>query len=96
MDTSPPPVVLQLSLLPRGAAGVVVDIVDDGMKMGDESYATVARRLRELGFVPGAPVKVLARMWPGNEPIAVRVAGATFALRRFEAEKVRVAAEAPQ
>jgi ferrous iron transport protein A len=79
-----------LSELPRGASGRVTAIADDGTAMGDASYSTVARRLRELGFVPGAPLTVLARMWPGDEPIAVRIAGATFALRRFEAEKITV------
>lgn len=88
--TSPEPTLCKLSDLERGSSGVIVSIADDGTAMGDASYSTVARRLRELGFVPGAPVKVLARMWPGNEPIAVRVAGATFALRRFEAEKVNI------
>lgn len=87
---SPDPTSCKLTELPRGAEGVIAAVADDGMAMGDEHYSTVARRLRELGFVPGARVKVLARMWPGFEPIAVRVAGATFALRRFEAEKLRV------
>jgi ferrous iron transport protein A len=85
--------VLTLSDLERGARGVVLAVADDGMIMGDAAQATVARRLRELGFVPGASLTVLARMWPGNEPIAVRVAGATFALRRFEADKVQVSVE---
>ena len=80
----------RLSELGRGTEAVIAAVVDDGTTMGDENYSTVARRLRELGFVPGAPIKVLARMWPGKEPIAVRVAGATFALRRFEADKVSV------
>lgn len=80
----------RLSELGRGVEAVIAAVVDDGTAMGDANYSTVARRLRELGFVPGAHIKVLARMWPGNEPIAVRVAGATFALRRFEAEKVSV------
>lgn len=79
-----------LSELDRGTEAVIAAVADDGTAMGDANYSTVARRLRELGFVPGAHIKVLARMWPGNEPIAVRVAGATFALRRFEAEKVSV------
>jgi len=80
----------RLSELGRGTEAVIAAVADDGTTMGDANYSTVARRLRELGFVPGAHIKVLARMWPGNEPIAVRVAGATFALRHFEAEKVSV------
>lgn len=85
--------VIKLSDLHRGGRGVVFAVADDGMTMGDAAQATIARRLRELGFVPGAALTVLARMWPGNEPIAVRVAGATFALRRFEADKIQVTLE---
>jgi ferrous iron transport protein A len=50
----------------------------------------VALRLRDLGFVPGATCEVLARMWPGADPIAIRIAGSTFALRRREASCVTV------
>jgi len=47
-------------------------------------------RLRDLGFVPGARCEVVARMWLGGDPIAVRIGGSTFALRRAEAAAVRV------
>ena len=50
----------------------------------------LARRLLEIGFYPGAVVQVAAAMWPGDDPLAVRVGGATFALRRQEAEGVTV------
>ena len=50
----------------------------------------LARRLLELGFFPGARVEVVAAMWPGDDPLAVRVGGATFALRRQEADGVSV------
>ncbi len=50
----------------------------------------VTRRLRELGFVPGARCEVVARMWLGGDPIAVRVGGSTFALRRREASHIGV------
>ena len=48
-------------------------------------------RLLEIGFVEGERVRVVAQGHPGREPIAVRVGGTTFALRRFEAEQVLVA-----
>jgi ferrous iron transport protein A len=48
-------------------------------------------RLRDLGFVAGAHCRVVARMWPGGDPIAVRVGGSTFALRRAEAAAVLLA-----
>jgi ferrous iron transport protein A len=50
---------------------------------------SVARRLAEIGFLPGETVRVLARV-PGGNPIAVRIGTSTFALRRHEAACVRV------
>ena len=47
-------------------------------------------RLRDLGFIPGARCEIVARMWFGGDPIAVRIGGSTFALRRVEAAAVRV------
>lgn len=57
---------------------------------GDQASALVSR-LRDLGFVTGARCQVVARMWPGGDPIAVRVGGSTFALRRAEASAVQLA-----
>jgi ferrous iron transport protein A len=53
-------------------------------------------RLLEIGFVPGECVRVIARGFPGAEPIAVRVGHTTFALRRFEAALIRVVATPPE
>ena len=50
----------------------------------------IARRLRELGFVPGEDVRVLALGPLGAEPILVQVGFTRFALRRAEAGRVRV------
>jgi ferrous iron transport protein A len=47
-------------------------------------------RLIEIGFLPGEPVRVIARGQPGNDPIAVRLGHTTFALRRFEADFVQI------
>ncbi len=47
-------------------------------------------RLVEIGFLPGQPVRVLARAAAGGDPIAVRVGRSTFALRRREAALVHV------
>jgi ferrous iron transport protein A len=49
-------------------------------------------RLRELGFLPGERVRVLAKGFPAGDPIAVRIGHATFALRRFEADLIEVSA----
>lgn len=51
----------------------------------------IAARLRDLGFVPGEPVHVLAHAPFGRDPIAVQVGFTRFALRRAEAERVLVA-----
>jgi ferrous iron transport protein A len=52
----------------------------------------VARRLAEIGFLPGEAIRVLARV-PGGNPIAVRIGSSTFALRRHEAACVLVHAQ---
>jgi len=54
-----------------------------------EGRETLIARLRDIGFVPGARCEVVARMWFGD-PLAVRIGGSTFALRRVEAAAVRV------
>jgi ferrous iron transport protein A len=53
------------------------------------------RRLIELGFVEGAAVELLHQGLFGGDPIAVRVAHTTIALRRREAMAVLVSAELP-
>ncbi|WP_447730266.1 FeoA family protein [Pseudoxanthomonas suwonensis] len=50
----------------------------------------IARRLRELGFVAGEPVQVVARGPVGGAPLLVQVGYTRFALRREEAARVRV------
>lgn len=51
----------------------------------------VSRRLRELGFVAGEEVRIVARGPFGAEPLLVQVGYTRFALRRSEAARVRVA-----
>lgn len=51
---------------------------------------TIARRLRELGFVAGEEVTVLAMGPVGREPLLVQVGYTRFALRRSEAARVQV------
>ena len=47
-------------------------------------------RLKELGFVPGELLRVVAIAFPSADPIAVRIVNTTFALRRHEAELIQV------
>ncbi|MBG6071080.1 MULTISPECIES: FeoA family protein [unclassified Polaromonas] len=60
------------------------------MPPGDEEEREVLLRLLEIGFLPGEPVQVMARGFPGNDPLAVRVGHTTFALRSHEAALIRV------
>jgi ferrous iron transport protein A len=60
------------------------------MPAGDAEEREVLLRLLEIGFLPGELVRVMARGFPGNDPLAVRVGHTTFALRRHEAALIRV------
>ena len=60
-----------------------------GVAAASSDEADLAVRLGELGCLPGEPIRVIAKAAFGG-PLAVRVAGATFALRRSEAASVRV------
>ena len=48
----------------------------------------IARRLRELGFVAGERVEVVATGPFGAEPLLVQIGFTRFALRRSEAARV--------
>ena len=77
---------LPLTAAVTGQAYEVVALTSAG------TSSETANRLAELGFLPGERVAVLARGVPGGEPLAVRVGLSTFALRRAEADCVRVVA----
>ena len=81
---------VSLATLRKGARGVVVAVQDDAQSLGDEAQSTVSRRLLELGFVPGEAFEVVEEIWPGGDPLAVRLGNTTFALRRREARAVIV------
>jgi len=82
---------LALAELRRGDSAVVVGLTDTAaIDTGRGAEDSLIARLRDLGFVPGAHCEVVARMWPGGDPMAVRIGGSTFALRRAEAAAVRV------
>ena len=50
----------------------------------------IARRLGDLGFVAGEPVRLVARGPVGADPLLVQVGFTRFALRRSEAARVHV------
>jgi ferrous iron transport protein A len=85
-----PPMRSPLSLADM-ALGMPAHVVGVRQAAATGEARALALRLLELGFVAGEPVRVIAQGHPGREPIAVRVGGTTFALRRFEAEQVLVA-----
>lgn len=65
-------------------------VLDDTPVIDDALHSTVGQRLIELGFVHGVEVEVIETMWPIGDPLAVRVRGSTFALRRREASAILV------
>lgn len=84
-----PPVAL--STLRKGDVAVVLGIQDGQEDLGDEVRSTLAQRLLELGFIPGEALEVVGTIWPGQDPMAVRLGRSMFALRRREAAAVVVA-----
>ena len=79
-----------LDAWPREVPAVVVSVHEPTTAHERE----LMLRLVEIGFLPGERVRVVARGFPGGDPLAVRVGSTTFALRRHEAALVRVQPEA--
>ena len=73
-----------LADLPTGHEAVVSDVHD--ASPGD----VMARRLRDIGFVPGESVRLLTRGPLGGEPLLVQVGFTRFAMRRQEAARVKL------
>ena len=78
---------MRLSDLPKGATAVV-DRVDDA-----HASDLIAQRLRDLGFVAGGPVRLVAVGPRGADPLLIQIGSTRFALRRAEAARVIVRAE---
>ena len=81
---------MRLTELPRRTAATVESVEDRAPNDG------IARRLRELGFVSGEPVEVMAAGPVGAEPLLVQIGFSRFALRRAEAERVRIRLDAEE
>jgi ferrous iron transport protein A len=71
---------LSLAHLPAGACARVLAVTGNG---------AVARRLMEMGVVPGAPVRMI-KAAPLGDPLEVRVRGYHLAVRREEAQTIQV------
>ncbi len=79
---------MHLDQLSAGQTATVL-AVDDAPGTTD----IISRRLRELGFVRGEPVRLLTRGPFGAEPLLIQIGYTRFALRRAEAARVRVQIE---
>ena len=55
------------------------------VKVGGE----LGRRIRDMGLVPGTPIKIQGRA-PLFDPVALRVKGFTLTLRNNEADHIEV------
>jgi ferrous iron transport protein A len=75
---------VRLSDLAKGAEAIVVQVDDIG------PADSIAQRLRDLGFVHGEPVRVIAHGPIGADPLVVQIGYTRFALRRAEAARVGV------
>jgi ferrous iron transport protein A len=64
-------------------AGIIAAITVDG---------ELGRRIRDMGLVPGAPIKIQGRA-PLYDPVALRVMGFTLTLRNNEADYIQVEVE---
>jgi ferrous iron transport protein A len=86
---SPARTCIGLADLPAGRPARVVSVGP----VDADAPPELARRLSELGFLPGERVHIVGRGLFSREPIAVRVGTGTFALRHFEAACIRVCPE---
>jgi ferrous iron transport protein A len=75
---------VKLTQIPRRVAAIVEQVEEC------VPNDAIARRLRELGFVAGEAVEVMAAGPVGSEPLLIQIGFTRFALRRSEAERVRV------
>jgi Fe2+ transport system protein FeoA len=77
---------VQLAELGPGACATVVRV---------ESESGIGRRLLDLGFIPGTPLRVIRRA-PLGDPVSYEVRGTRMCLRRSEALRIWVDAEPSQ
>lgn len=79
---------LRLDQCRKGAELRVVSLLQQPLFGAQDERVTL--RLKELGFLPGALLKVIGFGLLGSDPLAVQVNGTKFALRRAEAAKIGV------
>jgi ferrous iron transport protein A len=67
-----------------GQAATIIDVTQES---ADDS---IARRLRDLGFIKGEEVKLVTYGPLGRDPLLVQIGFTRFALRVSEASRVEV------
>jgi ferrous iron transport protein A len=75
---------MRLSELSRGVSAVILKVTDVAQP------DAIAGRLRDLGFVAGEAVRVVANGPFGGDPMLIQIGFTQFALRRAEAARVQV------
>jgi ferrous iron transport protein A len=85
------PAAAPLSAGRKGFVGAIVE-VRAPQGAGGLGGAEIERRLIEMGFVEDAPVEIIHEGLFGRDPIAIKLADRTVALRRREAGAVMVRA----
>ncbi|MBT6531082.1 MAG: ferrous iron transport protein A [Betaproteobacteria bacterium] len=73
-----------LSDMELGQAATIIDVTEES---ADDS---IARRLRDLGFIKGEEVKLVTYGPLGRDPLLVQIGFTRFALRVSEASRVEV------
>jgi len=67
----------------------VIDAVEITPETDERMQLAGVQRLEELGFVPGARLKLM-RKGLGGDPLAIRSGTSLFALRKVEASAIRI------
>jgi len=70
-----------LDRLSPGETGIIARV---------EAHDGIGRRLLDLGFIPGTPVRVVRRA-PLGDPVSFELRGSRICLRRSEASRILVA-----
>ena len=60
-----------------------------GTIMSVRANGEMGRRIRDMGLIPGAEVKIQGKA-PLNDPVALRIMGFTLTLRNNEADYIDV------
>ncbi len=74
---------INMRLMKKNQSGVISAVRVDG---------ELGRRIRDMGLVPGAEIKIQGRA-PLKDPVAMRIMGFTLTLRNNEADYIEVEVE---